>query len=434
MRKATGLLALCGAALTAGWNAAADPTIILDTYGSGANWNVGGTLSASGAVGFHGAVGSVNAPSDTAAHAAYAVLPFTVTSLPAGKSQVATLEIVFNIQPPTGDSSHVELLYGAIFKTPAGGAAALNSTGVTQVGPSFQFDTSGSVDLTDVLHGSANKGNGITGLLPALNLAAAGITLTPGSYFLVIEPKNGIGPAATDTLLDYGLWIEQSAVNIQQANPNLTVSGGALTNSYVSVAQAMDTFKTGSNGDGLTLQSLIIGRKTVAYFGARLSVDAPKSATVTGKVSLEGVSDLSTISPAAPLGLFHVSFRQNGTEVKGFDVPLTNLGATGTFTVTGAPAGTFDINIKGPKNLAVTVPAVNVSGAVSLPGVSLPAADSNNDNSVDSTDFTALIGSFNSDATIAGSGYDPTADFNFDGAVDSSDFTLLIGQFNNVGQ
>ncbi len=160
--------------------------------------------------------------------------------------------------------------------------------------------------------------------------------------------------------------------------------------------------------------------------------------TVTGNISLEGVSDLSTISASAPLGLFHVGFRMAGstTELRGYDVPLkVSAGSSlGSFSLENVPTGAYDVWIKGSKNLAVLQSGVVVSnGSVALADSPLPAADANNDNSVDSSDFTALIGSFNSDATVTGSGYDPTADFNFDGFVDSSDFTLLIGQFNNVG-
>ena len=90
--------------------------------------------------------------------------------------------------------------------------------------------------------------------------------------------------------------------------------------------------------------------------------------------------------------------------------------------------------IKGAKNLRRVLPGVIVGGATTaLPDVNLPAGDANGDNSVDSSDFGLLIGAFNSDAAISGSGYDATADFNFDGVVDSSDFGLLIGEFNNDG-
>ena len=163
-----------------------------------------------------------------------------------------------------------------------------------------------------------------------------------------------------------------------------------------------------------------------------------QTATVTGSISLEGVPDLSAISPYSPLGTFTVTFRTAGTTtvVNTANVTLTTTSgsANATFSVPGLPAGTYDVLIKGPKNLAVLSPNVVVSAAGgAIPGVVLPAGDTNNDNSVDSSDFGTLIGAFNTDGSISGSGYDPTADFNFDGHVDSSDFGLLIGEFNNVG-
>ncbi len=160
--------------------------------------------------------------------------------------------------------------------------------------------------------------------------------------------------------------------------------------------------------------------------------------TIAGQASLEGVPDLGATNPAAPLGTLHVSLRAPGTtnELYALNAGLiTTAGSVnGSYFLTGIPVGKYDLLIKGAKNLAVLVPGVNVTTTTAvLPGIQLPAGDANGDNSVDSSDFTALIGSFNSDATLAGSGYDPTADFNFDGFVDSSDFTLLIGEFNNTG-
>ncbi len=105
----------------------------------------------------------------------------------------------------------------------------------------------------------------------------------------------------------------------------------------------------------------------------------------------------------------------------------------GAFTVGGVSAGSYNVWIKSPKNLAQVVALMKGGGAASGVSVVLPAGDANNDNSVDSSDLTALIGAFNSDATIPGSGYDPAADFNNDGSVDSSDFTLIIGNFGLVG-
>ena len=137
--------------------------------------------------------------------------------------------------------------------------------------------------------------------------------------------------------------------------------------------------------------------------------------------------------------MFDVQFRAHGsaTVISEFkNVTLMPSAANhmiGSFSVNAAP-GIYDVWIKGSKNLAVLTPGV-VVGATggTIPGVTLPAGDSNGDNSVDSTDFGTLIGAFNSSGSIPGSGYDPTVDFNFDGQVDSSDFGLLIGEFNNLG-
>ena len=166
-----------------------------------------------------------------------------------------------------------------------------------------------------------------------------------------------------------------------------------------------------------------------------INVVAP-SATVTGNLALEGVSDLTLIK--APLGVFHISLRTPGTTTEkfGYDVtPAAHAGsANGSYTLTAVTPGTYDVAIKGGKNLRVVKSSVVIAGTSGVvPDVLLSAGDSNGDNSVDSTDFGTLIGAFNSSASIVGSGYDPTADFNFDGIVDSADFGLLIGEFNNTG-
>ena len=161
--------------------------------------------------------------------------------------------------------------------------------------------------------------------------------------------------------------------------------------------------------------------------------------TVTGNIALEGVNDLSTINAAAPLGGFDVQFRTPGTtttvlEITNQPVTITPGSANGSYSISGIPDGTYDVWIKGNKNLAVLSQGVVINSTTpTAPDVLLPAGDANNDNSVDSTDFGLLIGAFNTTGAVAGSGYDPTVDFNFDGSVDSTDFGLLIGEFNNVG-
>ena len=166
---------------------------------------------------------------------------------------------------------------------------------------------------------------------------------------------------------------------------------------------------------------------------------APKVAlaTVTGRISLEGVGNLAAVSSYSPLGTFHVSFQTPGTgvELKGFNVALTPTAgsASGKYTVNVAP-GVYDVRINGAKNLAVLVSNVTIAGTTgTVSDVRLAAGDINGDNSVDSTDFGLLIGAYGAEGSIPGSGYLPAADLNFDGFIDSTDFGLLIGEFNSSG-
>ena len=159
---------------------------------------------------------------------------------------------------------------------------------------------------------------------------------------------------------------------------------------------------------------------------------------VTGRVALEGVSDLSKISSAVPAPAITVEFRSPGSAapLSAANVTLTPVGAGspfGTFLVSNVPIGTADIAIKGSKQLRALFASVSLGSVTTLPDVTLLTGDANNDNSIDSSDFGILIGAFNTSAAIPGNGYDATADFNNDGAVDSTDFGLLIGNYNLIG-
>ena len=163
--------------------------------------------------------------------------------------------------------------------------------------------------------------------------------------------------------------------------------------------------------------------------------------TVTGKIAFEGVPVLAAANPFASLGTFHVAFRLPGTTTAAHlaDVnaqyALTPISGSpfGSFTLSGIPQGTYDVAIKGDKNLRVLLPNVMVTANTTLPNVTLPAGDANNDNTVDTSDFGILVGAYNGDSSVPGSGYELDADFNFDGVVDTSDFSLLVGEYNNTG-
>jgi hypothetical protein len=88
--------------------------------------------------------------------------------------------------------------------------------------------------------------------------------------------------------------------------------------------------------------------------------------------------------------------------------------------------------VKGPKFLAN-------SGSVSLPGSGttnaemglMRAGDANNDNVVNTTDFTILKSS--TGRACGDPAYDDRADFNGDCVVNINDFVLLRGNFGQSG-
>ena len=80
-----------------------------------------------------------------------------------------------------------------------------------------------------------------------------------------------------------------------------------------------------------------------------------------GQVALEGVTDLTKISAGAPLGAFTFEFRKPGTLSDLFATTgaITPVGAGSAFRQVhadrGVPLGTYDVAIKGPKNLRVSL-------------------------------------------------------------------------------
>ena len=193
-----------------------------------------------------------------------------------------------------------------------------------------------------------------------------------------------------------------------------------------------------SSASGVT--NLTASASTTASVYATVIYTYTPGVPVTGKIALEGVNDLAATSPNAPLGTFHLSFRAPGTttETYGFDV---TLGATagspnGTYSISVPPA-TYDVWIKGSKNLAVLNPGVVVSDPSAIvPDTLLPAADADNSNTCDVYDFGILVnayGSGNGFPFNPNNPYDPAPDFNFDGTVDVYDFGLLVNNYGSNG-
>ena len=119
------------------------------------------------------------------------------------------------------------------------------------------------------------------------------------------------------------------------------------------------------------------------------------------------MNDLTKISAGAPLGVFTIEFRKPGTlnDLYSATTAIAPVGAGsafGKFTLTGVPLGTYDVAVKGPKNLRVSLSGVSVGAVSALPNFTLPAGDCNGDNAVDPTDFATFISAYNSDFNLPG--------------------------------
>ena len=285
------------------------------------------------------------------------------------------------------------------------------------------------------------------------NYAQIGVKHNVGAgnnYPVAVDALNGV---YNNDLTDYSVTNDNDNVVIR-----IRRTGGTITLAYLDGAQSEHVFRTvdaTSTGGDAVLFSLLnnIDGKHIGfladngggavptpasfdYLRSSLNIVAP--VTVTGRISLEGVTNLSAINPNAPLGFFDVQFRAHGSTTPLYEnknVTLTPVGtsAFGTFA-TGVPAGTYDIWIKGSKNLAVLIPNVVVSGStITAPDVLLNGGDTNNDNQVDPTDFGNFVSAYNTDSSVPGGGYDPKSDFNFDGIVDPTDFGIFVGDYNTAG-
>ena len=156
-----------------------------------------------------------------------------------------------------------------------------------------------------------------------------------------------------------------------------------------------------------------------------LYVIPPATYSVSGTVAFEGIAGTAPTQ--------NVTFAFRSTDGSATITKTAGVFPNGAFSINGLPAKSYLLHVSGAKWLAANVPVNLTGGAVSGVNVPLPAGDANGDNSVDSSDFGLLIGSFGGLASVPGSGYINGADFNCDGVVDSTDFGLLIGEFGNAG-
>ena len=359
-----------------------------------------------------------------------------------------TRHFTVDLTPPT-----VSILTG-----PAEGATIANSATFTFVGsdnltPVANLHYEFSLDFNGFLNYTSNTSVTYTQLTNGLHTfrvvavdQAGNTTYAPATRNFTVDtipPTTTIltGPAEGATILVSSVAFTFTGADNLATVANLryqySIDGGAFsspaaatTANLIGLAKGPHTFQVAA----IDQAGNVDPNPPIRHF----TVDT-QTYPASGRIALEGVSDLSGISAAAPLGTFHIGFRTPATktEVYGADVPLTTTAgsAFGAWTIPNALPGTFDVWIKGAKNLAVLAPNVTIRSATTLPDVTLPAADADNSNAVNVLDFGPLVSAYGAKAGGGGSGatYDPTADFNFDGVVDVLDFGLLVMEYGEKG-
>lgn len=105
--------------------------------------------------------------------------------------------------------------------------------------------------------------------------------------------------------------------------------------------------------------------------------------------------------------------------------------ADGRIILNGLTSGNYNLRIKHPQYLAITVPVTLVTGANTLNVGPLKVGDVNNDNQVSSADASLITSSFNQ--VEDGDDYEELADLNADQQVSLIDFSLLTSNYGQTG-
>jgi subtilase family serine protease len=148
--------------------------------------------------------------------------------------------------------------------------------------------------------------------------------------------------------------------------------------------------------------------------------------TVSGTVSLQNVASGNLAQPLT------FTLTPTGTTTASASTQtVTPAAADGSFTLTGVPAGTYTLGVKGSKWLKRDVTLSTSGGNVTGLNVSLLGGDANGDNQVTALDLLAVKNAYN---TVLGApNYNAAADFNCDGQVTALDLLIVKLNYNKTG-
>lgn len=269
--------------------------------------------------------------------------------------------------------------------------------------------------------GSVNWNNFAAALIAPLS-----VSVTPTSASLAAGKTVQLAATVAGSNVKTVTWAIASGPGTVSAT-GLYTAPFTVTNGQTVVVKATSTIDTANPGvtTVATVQpSPVFGQATITLTAA------PDSVTISGIVTLEGISDPAFTNVTTNPVTFVLTPAGGGAAT----TVMQTLGLGGSFSISSLPAANYTVTIEGDKWLSVKTNANASAGDVTNVAVTLPAGDANGDNSVDPTDFNIFVSAYNSDISIPGSGYNPLADFNNDGIVDPTDFGLFVGNYTKVGQ
>ncbi|MCE9559198.1 MAG: hypothetical protein K8R88_09620 [Armatimonadetes bacterium] len=152
---------------------------------------------------------------------------------------------------------------------------------------------------------------------------------------------------------------------------------------------------------------------------------------------VKSISTGLTVSGTLTLGNFSGSTAQAMTAViksgsTVVDTKAISVATNGSYSfTTSAAPGTYDVYFQGVTWLAKKVSGVNLVAGTNTVSTTLLNGDTVLDNTVDLSDYTAVITAFN--AIPSSGNWNARADLTQDGVVDLTDYTVIVTNFNSIG-
>lgn len=290
----------------------------------------------------------------------------------------------------------------------------------------------------------------ITGVTLALSPSTSTRTINSTFTVNIVLNTNGQETAGSDVIINYN----PADLEVQDSNTSVAgiqIAPGTLYASYpinsvnsttgkINISGIITPGGTGYTGTGtlatITFKALRIAISNVTFdFTLDSTVDSNVTSKVTYTDMLASVTNgVYTIVPAdvATTVTLNLQGRTNhassgtnfkvlnpGTTTVVFEKTDVSTNTTGnaTFTITGVPAGNYDYKVKVNNFLSKTIANTALNSPLTLAFGSLKGGDLNNDNIVNSLDFSLLTSKWGIS--------DPAADINADGIVNTIDFAIL---------